>query len=122
MNLVLNPNSQTPLYMQLYSQISTQILNGELPSGSQLPAIRVISNDFKISVIPVKMAWEELDKNGFIQTVSGKGTFVKNISQKQIIEKKEEKIEEFVNEILIKSKEKNIELNDLIEKLKLNLS
>ncbi len=117
MQLVLNPNSDLPLYVQLYTQISEQILKGTLASGTKLPPIRTIANDFKISVIPVKMAWEELDKNGFIQTVTGIGTFVKTISQSEIKQKQETKLLDFIEQIQKMAQEKNIDINELIEAL-----
>lgn len=117
MELVLNQSSDVPLYMQLYNQISLQILNGTLQSGMQLPPIRSIATDFKISVIPVKMAWEALDKNGFIQTITGKGTFVAPISKTEIKQKQKQNIDDFVKEILQKAKEKNIGINEIVERL-----
>lgn len=117
MQLVLNPNSDLPLYVQLYTQISEQILNGTLASGTKLAPIRSIANDFKISVIPVKMAWEELDKNGFIQTVTGIGTFVKTISQSEIKQKQETKLLDFIEQIQKMAQEKNIDINEVIEAL-----
>lgn len=117
MQLVLNPNSDLPLYVQLYTQISEQILKGTLASGTKLPPIRTIANDFKISVIPVKMAWEELDKNGFIQTVTGIGTFVKTISQSEIKQKQETKLLDFIEQIQKMAQEKNIDINEVIEAL-----
>ena len=76
MDIVINPSSEVPIYSQIVTQISSQIINGTLKPGEKLPAIRQISNQLRISVIPVKMAWEELDKQGFIKTVAGSGTFV----------------------------------------------
>lgn len=118
MNIVINPDSLEPLYLQIYSQISTQICNGTLPSGTKLPGIRQISNDLRISVIPVKMAWEELDKNGFITTVTGSGTFVNNISPSEIESKLNEKAETLVLKTCKEAKESGISADLLIELIK----
>lgn len=76
MNIVISNTSETPLYMQIYEQICAQIITGEIPSEACLPPIRTVAKELRISVIPVKMAWEELDRGGFIYTMAGKGCFV----------------------------------------------
>ena len=115
MDILLNSQSEKPIYLQIYSQISTQILNGNLKSGMQLPPIRTIANDLRISVIPVKMAWEELDRNGYIKTITGKGTFVASISNAELQEKASSQIQELASEIIKKAKEINVSLEDLFE-------
>lgn len=76
MNLVVNNKSEKPIYEQLYEQISSQILNGDLPADFCLPSIRTIALELGISVITVKKAYEVLESNGFIYTRAGKGCFV----------------------------------------------
>ncbi|MDD4508999.1 MAG: GntR family transcriptional regulator, partial [Eubacteriaceae bacterium] len=76
MDIVINPQSQTPIYQQIYSQISAQIVRGELTGDSALPPIRSVARELKISVITIKKAWEELEHQGFIYTVTVKGCFV----------------------------------------------
>ncbi|NLM01030.1 MAG: GntR family transcriptional regulator [Treponema sp.] len=118
MDLVINNNSSTPIYLQLYSQISSQILNGSLQAGSQLPSIRTIAKELRISVIPVKMAWDNLDKEGFIKTLQGRGTFVAKITNEKKSEKKNEKVLTFAKEIYEKAKSQNITLKQLMKALK----
>lgn len=115
MDIVLNQNSSEPIYSQIYRQISSQIINGVLKSGTKLPSIRQISNELRISVIPVKMAWEELDKNGFIKTVSGSGTFVNNLEHSEIAEKLDRKASELAQKICEESKESGISKETLIQ-------
>lgn len=98
MDIVLNPSSSESIYEQIFSQISSQIINGTLLPGEKLPAIRQISNQLRISVIPVKMAWEELDKQGFIKTVAGSGTFVNTLPQTEIQNKLNKKISELAKQ------------------------
>lgn len=120
MDIILSQTSNEPLYTQLYSQISSQILNGSLSPGDKLPPIREIANNLKISVIPVKMAWEELDRNGLIKTITGKGTFVAQIDKEMIQSKKNEKALLFAKEICQKAKDQNISKQELIELIEKN--
>jgi GntR family transcriptional regulator len=76
MDLVLAMASGTPLYQQIASQLSAQIVRGQLPSGALLPPIRTVARQLEVSVITVKKAWEESEHGGFIYGVVGKGTFV----------------------------------------------
>lgn len=118
MNIVLNSTSEEPIYSQIYKQITSQIMNGSLPSGTKLPSIRFIANELQISVIPVKMAWEELDKNGFIKTITGSGTFVNTISQNEIESKLNKKAETLVLNTCKEAKESGISADLLIELIK----
>lgn len=118
MNIIINNTSETPIYSQIYSQISSQIINGSLPEGTKLPGIRQIANNLKISVIPVKMAWEELDKNGFIKTVTGSGTYVSNIEPDEIQLKLNEKAETLVQKTCKEAKELGISASELIDLIK----
>lgn len=76
MDIILRNNSDTPLYLQMYEQISAQIVGGKLKGGVCLPPIRTVASELCISVITVKKAWEELEKRGFIRTVAGSGCYV----------------------------------------------
>jgi len=76
MNVVLSTTSGKPIYQQLFDQISAQIVKGELPRDYCLPPIRTVAKELRISVIPVKRAWEDLERAGFIYAMVGKGCFV----------------------------------------------
>ena len=65
-----------PIYQQLYDQVSAQIIAGSVLSGDALPPIRTVAKELRISVIPVKMAWEQLERDGLIYTMVGRGCFV----------------------------------------------
>lgn len=118
MDIVLSKSSEEPIYSQIYSQISRQILSGELKPDTQLPPIRTVAAELRISVIPVKMAWEELDRNGFIKTVVGKGTFVAELTEHSINQKKSEKAKEIALEAVQKAKSEGLGLNELIDLIK----
>lgn len=75
MKLLIQSNSETPLYLQLYNQVEEQILAGEIPADSCLPSIRLVARELRISVLPVRAAYDLLEQNGYIYTVQGKGCF-----------------------------------------------
>ncbi|CDD56355.1 GntR family transcriptional regulator [[Bacteroides] pectinophilus] len=81
MRLFIDNRSGVPIYDQIYTQIKSQIISGELEEDAPLPSIRNLAKDLRISVITTKRAYEELERSGFIYTVAGKGCFVadKNI-------------------------------------------
>ncbi len=88
MNIVISPTSEDPIYRQIYDQISSQIIRGELPSGYCLPPIRTVAKELRISVITIKRAWEELEHNGFIYTMTGKGCFVAPLPREKLDDKR----------------------------------
>ena len=79
MNLTISATCEKPIYQQLFEQISAQIVRGELPGGTCLPPIRTVAKELRISVITVKKAWEELERQGLIVSITGKGCFVAEI-------------------------------------------
>ena len=88
MNIVISDTADAPIYQQIFEQIRTQILRGELPSGAPLPPIRTIAKELRISVITVKKAWEQLESRGLIATRVGRGSFVAAMSDEQLRETK----------------------------------
>ena len=76
MNISINNTSDVSLYEQIYEQIKNAVLSGELKSGDALPTIRSLAKDLRISVITTSRAYDELEKDGFIYSVVGKGSFV----------------------------------------------
>ncbi len=89
MDVVVSTASDLPLYQQIYEQISSQIIRGQLESGYALPPIRTVAKDLRISVITVKRAWEELESKGFIHTMVGKGCFVAPLPTKELDRKRD---------------------------------
>ncbi len=88
MNIVISPTSEDPIYKQIYDQVSSQIIRGELPSDYCLPPIRTVAKELRISVITIKRAWEELEHDGFIYTQAGKGCFVAPIPEDKLADKR----------------------------------
>ena len=88
MDIVLSPSSDKPIYTQIFEQISGQILNGAIAPGTKLPPIRTVAVDLRVSVIPVKQAWEQLEREGFITTAAGRGTYVQELQHHEIDKKR----------------------------------
>ncbi len=94
MNLFLNNQSSAPIYEQIYTQLKNQILSGELPEDTALPSIRALAKDLRISVITTKRAYEELERDGLIYTLAGKGSFVAARNQELLREEHLREIEQ----------------------------
>ena len=77
MHIVVSNHSGVPIYEQIFTQIRELILTGELKDGEALPSIRQLARDLRISVITTTRAYSELEQNGFIATMQGKGCFVR---------------------------------------------
>lgn len=84
MNILISTLSQTPIYQQLQNQIKELVLKGNLKSHEQLPSIRLMAKDLKIGIITVKRAYEELEKEGIIINLQGRGCFVAEININKI--------------------------------------
>ena len=80
LKLSILDTSDTPIYRQLYDQVASQVIRGDLTGGYCLPPIRQIAADLGISVISIKRAWEELERDGFITTMVGRGCFIRTLS------------------------------------------
>ena len=76
MNIVIRNTGDAPIYEQITQQVKAAILSGELAEGAPLPSIRLLAKELRISVITTKRAYEELEREGFVVTMSGKGSFV----------------------------------------------
>lgn len=87
MNINVQTKSGIPIYEQIERQIKSMIVNGELKEGEMLPSIRALASDIKISVITVKRAYEDLEKEGMIYSVQGKGFYVDNPDSQYMKEK-----------------------------------
>ncbi|UNC92168.1 GntR family transcriptional regulator [Candidatus Contubernalis alkaliaceticus] len=84
MNILISTLSQTPIYEQIRGQFKEMVLTGKLKSGEQLPSIRLLSKDLKVGVVTVKRAYEELEKEGIVINLQGRGCFVAEIDAAKI--------------------------------------
>lgn len=94
MNVIVNHTSMQPIYEQITSQIKQMILHGELAEQTLLPSVRTFAKDLKVSALTVKKAYDELEEEGFIVTVHGKGSFVSCANQAIQLEAKKREVEE----------------------------
>lgn len=99
MTVLIDNKSSLPIYDQIYSQIKAQIISGELQEHEALPSIRSLAKDLRISVITTKRAYDELENEGFIYTLPGKGCFVAERSTELLREENLKKIESHMQEI-----------------------
>ena len=118
MNINIESKSSVPIYEQIKEQIKEQIVAKELKEGETLPSIRTLARDLKISVITTKRAYEELEKEGLIYSVAGKGFYVDSPDTGYLTEKKVQGIEEQLETVLRKCKEADIgkdEVKDMVD-------
>lgn len=107
MNIIISNSDKSPIYQQIYEQIKSQILLNKLKEGEKLPSIRYLAKELRISVITSKRAYDELELDGFVNTVPGKGTFV---SKKNIEFIREEQIKN-IEALLLEA----IDISNLID-------
>lgn len=100
MNIVISNKDDRPIYEQITSQMKNMILSGKLEEGLQLPSIRALAKDLRISVITTKRAYEELERDGFIITVAGKGSYVAENNSAVLKEEKMKQLEENVRGLI----------------------
>jgi len=113
MNIIISNASQDPIYEQIATQVKTAIMKDELSEGDALPSIRSLAKDLRISVITTKRAYEELERDGFIETVAGKGSYVSGQNKDLIREKRLTAIEEKLMEVVAESKFLNLSLEEV---------
>lgn len=117
MDIILSNTNEKPLYEQISSQIKNLIFNGTLKQGDLLPSMRFLAKELRISVITTKRAYEELERGGFIETVTGKGSFVAAKNIEVIREEKLHITEKFLSQAVETAKESDISLKELNEML-----
>ena len=121
MNILIDNKSGAPIYDQIYSQIKSQIISGVLKENDVLPSIRGLAKDLRISFITTKRAYEELEQEGFIYTIPGKGCFVALKNAELIREENLKKIEEHIEQIVQLATSCNLSKEELIEMVQFGL-
>jgi len=119
MDIIISNASGKPIYEQITSQIKTMILNGTLQEGEALPSMRLLAKELRISVITTKRAYEDLERDGFIETVTGRGSFVAGKNLEFVKEEHLRMIEEKLLEAARLAKTVDISPEEMIEILKL---
>jgi len=117
MKIIISNSSEDPIYEQIIKQIKNQIINGELDEEDPLPSIRKLARELSISVITTKRAYEELEREGFIDTVGGKGSFVAGQNKEFLKEKKMKVVEDRLIEAVTEARMLDIGYKELKEML-----
>ena len=115
MEILISTAKGQPIYNQIYAQIKAGILSGQLHEGDLLPSIRALAKDLRISVITTKRAYDELEQDGFLYTVAGKGCFVAKKNTERIREENLKQIEELMLQIAPLAASCGLPTDDLTE-------
>ena len=118
MDLVISNNSETPIYEQIKLKMKDLINSGELKETESLPSVRNLAKDLRISVLTVKKAYDELENEGYIKTVQGKGSYVILRNKELVREEQIKIIENHINEIIKISKLTEISEKEIIDLFK----
>ncbi len=119
MKMIISNSSSIPIYEQIKKSIINQILEGELNEDELLPSIRVLAGDIKISAMTIKKAYDELEKEGYLKSIQGKGTFVAPKNTELAKEQAQKDIENYIEKIVAISNRFEIDENDVIEMFKM---
>ncbi|MDF2724112.1 MAG: GntR family transcriptional regulator [Paenibacillus sp.] len=115
MHLSVSLSSGEPIYAQIKEQIKNQIVSGQLREGEHLPSIRNLAQDLKISVITTKRAYDELEQEGLVTSVSGKGTFVSSRNKESIREMKYRELEDRLRAAIKESRALGLTREDMLQ-------
>lgn len=113
MDILISNASPEPIYEQIVKQIKKQIVSGALKDGAPLPSIRALARDLQISVITTKRAYEELEREGLIETVGGKGSFVAAKNRELLLEKGRSMLEEKLHQVVLEAKSLGIDCREV---------
>lgn len=119
MNIIISNASGKPIYEQIVAQIKHLIMTDVLKEGDALPSMRALAKDLRISVITTKRAYEELESEGFIETVTGKGSFVAGRNKELIKEERYRQVEELLTKACDISRMSGISLEEMVNILSL---
>lgn len=119
MDIIISNSSGVPIYEQIEEQIKSQIMTGALTEGEALPSMRVLAKELKISIITTKRAYEDLERDGFIESITGKGSFVKGINSDMVKENMLFAIQELLDTAVDKAILGKISYAELEEMLRL---
>jgi len=115
MNLIINHTSMQPVYEQIVCQVKDKIVHGELIEETMLPSVRTLAKDIKVSALTVKKAYDQLEAEGFVVTVHGKGSFVACASQAQMLEEKKKEVESEFEQTIRKARSCGMEDKEIRE-------
>ena len=117
MDIILSNASGKPIYEQIADQVKEQIMSGALSAGDALPSMRLLAKELRISVITTKRAYEELERDGFLENVPGKGCFVAPQNRELLREAQLRKVEEKLSQAVEEARKGALPLEELHEML-----
>ena len=118
MKIIISNDSGVPIYEQIKNQIKAQIISGDLKEDESLPGMRTLASDLKVSVITTKRAYNDLEQEGYIYSMTGKGSFVKRLNGEMVRENAITEIERHFYEAMTVAKMAGLKLDELQEILK----
>lgn len=121
MKIIINSSSMVPIYEQIVDQVKAQIISGELKEDDNLPSVRTLSKELRISALTVKKAYDSLEQEGFTVTIHGKGTYVAAANKEMMMEEYRREVEEELTEVIRKAKRYGLSEEDIREMLELIL-
>jgi len=119
MKIIISNASKLPIYEQIVNGVKEEIISGNLKPNEKLPSIRALARDLNISVITTKRAYEELEREGFIETVGGKGSYVSYFNKELIYEERLKEIEKKLEEVLDLSRTIKLSKEDIFNMINL---
>ena len=118
MKIIISNDSGLPIYEQIKNQIKAQIVAGDLRADEALPGMRTLASDLKVSVITTKRAYNDLEQEGYIYSMPGKGSFVKKLNEEVVRENALSEIEKYFTDAMTVAKAAGIDIEELQEILK----
>ena len=113
MKIIINTSSMVPIYEQIIDQIITMIRKQELKQNDQLPSVRALSKELKISALTVKKAYDELEREGFTVTIHGKGSYVTAANTELMMEEQKKEVEQDLEQAILKGRRFGISDEDI---------
>lgn len=115
MDIIVSNASSDPIYAQIKNQLKAAIINDQLAPGDKLPSIRRLASQLRVSVITTKRAYDELELEGFIDSVQGRGSFVASKNTELLKEEQRKKVEEHLGSALASARAAGLSVSDLKE-------
>lgn len=115
MNILISNSSDKPIYEQITGQVKNLIISGRLKEGDPLPSMRMLAKELRISVITTKRAYEELEQDGFISTVVGKGSFVRGADFQMVQEERRKEVESLLADAVSVAQQSGIHKEEIHE-------
>ena len=121
MKIIINNSSMVPIYEQLMEQIKSDIIQSELKEGEELPSVRTLAGELRISALTVKKAYDKLEEEGFVTTVHGKGTYVSASDKQLALEARQKAIEDDFDKVIDRALSMGMKKEEISEVVKLIL-